>query len=238
MHAVRSAGGSQTPGSAGRLRAIVRNALRRRCLSCPRRPVAGRTLGRQCHSSCPGRRWNRRIRWNRGAGGRIRAAPAVDMEALRAEIGRDGAYMGQGAKTRAAILEKRYGTRSADTPSPWKQPTRGWRRASRAWTSAATSPQLTGLPSTTWAPGSRTSRPPREQPTGTPSSDPSMRGASSAGLIRGAYHFALPNVSSAGPGELLRQQRRRLDRGRKNHAARSSTSNTTRTLPSETPATT
>lgn len=122
--------------------------------------------------------------------------PAIDMDSLRAEMGQHGSYMGQGAKTRAASYEKQHGTRSTDTLST---------QATNTWMA----PGIQGLdvsshqPTVNWPAqynmGARFAYVKATE--GTTYRNPvfgsQYAGASSARLIRGAYHFALPNVSSA-----------------------------------------
>jgi GH25 family lysozyme M1 (1,4-beta-N-acetylmuramidase) len=118
------------------------------------------------------------------------------MEALRAEIGKNGSYMGQGAKSRSAQLVRQSGTASTYALSP---------EAANTWMA----PGIQGLdvsshqPTVNWASqynlGARFAYVKATEGTSYKSETFGSQydGAAGAGLIRGAYHFALPNVSTA-----------------------------------------
>lgn len=121
---------------------------------------------------------------------------AVDMAALQAEIGKNGAYMGQGAKDRAATFAKQSSASSLNAIST---------EAANTWMA----PGVQGLDvsshqsTVNWAAqysmGARFAYVKATE--GTTYRNPlfgsQYGGALGAGMIRGAYHFALPNVSAA-----------------------------------------
>lgn len=131
--------------------------------------------------------------------GTVSATPAttgqLDMEALRAEIGDNGAYMGQGLKSRAGTLAKK------SSPSSPLLTT----EAANTWMA----PGVQGLDvsshqsSVNWAAqyslGARFAYVKATEGTTyrNPMFNSQYGGALGAGMIRGAYHFALPGVSTA-----------------------------------------
>jgi GH25 family lysozyme M1 (1,4-beta-N-acetylmuramidase) len=120
----------------------------------------------------------------------------VDMEALRAEIGKNGSFMGQGAKSHATSLARQPGRASTYALTP---------EAANTWMA----PGIQGLdvsshqPTVNWASqynlGARFAYVKATEGTSYKSETFGAQydGAVGAGLIRGAYHFALPNVSTA-----------------------------------------
>jgi GH25 family lysozyme M1 (1,4-beta-N-acetylmuramidase) len=120
----------------------------------------------------------------------------IDMEALRAEIGKDGAYMGQGAKDRASTFAKKSEASSLNAIST---------EAANTWMA----PGIQGLdvsshqPSVDWAAqyrmGARFAYVKATEGTTylNPLFGSQYGGAEAAGMLRGAYHFAIPNVSAA-----------------------------------------
>jgi GH25 family lysozyme M1 (1,4-beta-N-acetylmuramidase) len=120
----------------------------------------------------------------------------IDMEALRAEIGKDGAYMGQGAKDRATTFARQSEASSLNAIST---------EAANTWMA----PGIQGLDvsshqsavnwTTQYNMGARFAYVKATEGTTyqNPIFGPQYGGAEGAGMIRGAYHFALPNVSAA-----------------------------------------
>jgi GH25 family lysozyme M1 (1,4-beta-N-acetylmuramidase) len=120
----------------------------------------------------------------------------IDMTALRAEIGKDGAYLGQGVKRRAATFAKQSTASSLNAIST---------EAANTWMA----PGVQGLDvsshqtSVNWAAqysmGARFAYVKATE--GTTYKNPyfgsQYGGALASGMIRGAYHFALPGVSTA-----------------------------------------
>lgn len=120
----------------------------------------------------------------------------IDMDALRAEIGKDGAYMGQGAKERAATFAKQseassLNAISTEAANTWRPPgVQGLDVSSHQsavnWTTqfnmGARFAYVKATEGTTYR---------------NPIFGSQYGGAEAAGMIRGAYHFALPNVSAA-----------------------------------------
>ncbi|WP_185982229.1 GH25 family lysozyme [Arthrobacter sp. KBS0703] len=124
-------------------------------------------------------------------------APAqIDMDALRAEIGKDGAYMGQGAKARASTFAKQsqassLNAISTEAANTWMPPgVQGMDVSSHQsavnWTAqfnmGARFAYVKATEGTTYR---------------NPLFGSQYGGAEAAGMIRGAYHFALPNVTAA-----------------------------------------
>ncbi|MDP9692716.1 UNVERIFIED_ORG: GH25 family lysozyme M1 (1,4-beta-N-acetylmuramidase) [Arthrobacter globiformis] len=119
----------------------------------------------------------------------------VDMEALRAEIGEDGSYMGQGLKRRESTLVRKSSPLSATAIT----------EAANTWMA----PGVQGLDvsshqsSVNWAAqyslGARFAYVKATEGTSytNPLFSAQYDGARGAGMIRGAYHFALPGVSTA-----------------------------------------
>ncbi|WP_314191280.1 GH25 family lysozyme [uncultured Arthrobacter sp.] len=120
----------------------------------------------------------------------------IDMAALRAEIGKDGAYLGQGVKRRAATFAKQSTASSLNAIST---------EAANTWMAPGvqgldvSSHQTTVNWAAQYSMGARFAYVKATE--GTTYKNPyfgtQYGGALASGMIRGAYHFALPGVSTA-----------------------------------------
>jgi GH25 family lysozyme M1 (1,4-beta-N-acetylmuramidase) len=120
----------------------------------------------------------------------------IDMAALRAEIGKDGAYLGQGVKRRAATFAKQSTASSLNAIST---------EAANTWMAPGvqgldvSSHQTTVNWPAQYSMGARFAYVKATEGT-TYTNDyfgTQYGGALASGMIRGAYHFALPGVSTA-----------------------------------------
>ena len=123
------------------------------------------------------------------------AAPGtIDMAALEAEIGQDGASMGQGLKTRLSGSPRSGGTtavaESLQTENTWKAPGIQGLDVSSHQSSVAWSTQ--------YSMGARFAYVKASEGTTylSPTFTSQYSGARSVGMMRGAYHFALPSIST------------------------------------------
>ncbi|MFF2315685.1 GH25 family lysozyme [Arthrobacter sp. NPDC058097] len=120
----------------------------------------------------------------------------IDMASLRAEIGKDGAYLGQGVKRRAATFAKQSTASSVNAIST---------EAANTWMAPGvqgldvSSHQATVNWAAQYSMGARFAYVKATE--GTTYTNESFGsqygGALASGMIRGAYHFALPGVSTA-----------------------------------------